>query len=72
MFYLAAFISQAAFYVWVGISYLVRKTSIGRWKIFYIPFFYSLANAAAFVAIINLLSGKQVVLWNPERQGANL
>jgi cellulose synthase/poly-beta-1,6-N-acetylglucosamine synthase-like glycosyltransferase len=72
MFYLAAFISQVAFYAWVGISYLVRKTSVGRWKIFYIPFFYSLANAAAFVAIINLLSGKQVVLWNPERQGVNL
>jgi cellulose synthase/poly-beta-1,6-N-acetylglucosamine synthase-like glycosyltransferase len=72
MFYLGAFLMQVAFYGWVGISYLLRKTSLGRWKIFYIPFFYCLANAAAFVAIINLLSGKQVVLWNPERQGANL
>lgn len=72
VFYQAAFLAQLAFYGLVAIGYLLRKTSAGRWKIFYIPFFYFLANAAAFVAIINLLSGKQVVLWNPERQGANL
>lgn len=72
VFYQGAFLAQLAFYGLVAIGYLLRKTSVGRWKIFYIPFFYFLANAAAFVAVINLLSGKQVVLWNPERQGANL
>lgn len=72
VFYLGAFLAQLAFYGLAAIGCLLRKTSVGRWKIFYIPFFYFLANAAAFVAIINLLSGKRVVLWNPERQGANL
>ncbi|MCK6621268.1 MAG: glycosyltransferase family 2 protein [Calditrichaceae bacterium] len=72
LFYLTAFAAQAGFYALAGLSYLLRKTALGRWKIFYIPFFYCLANAAAMVAILNLLRGKQVVLWNPERQGANL
>lgn len=70
--YGGAFLAQLAFYGWAALAYPLRKTSLGRRKIFCLPFFYCLANAAALIAIINLLSGKQVVLWNPERQGANL
>lgn len=69
-FYLSAAILQIAFYSWAGISYFLRSTSVGRHKIFYIPFFYCLANAAAFVAILQLLAGKRIEFWNPQRQGA--
>ncbi len=71
VFYMLVLLAQIAFYGWAGISYFLRSTAIGRRKVFYIPFFYCLANAAAFVAIINLLSGKRIEFWNPQRQVAN-
>lgn len=70
-FYMLAAAAQIAFYGWAIISYFLRSTAIGRRKVFYIPFFYCLANAAAFVAIVNLLSGKRIEFWNPQRQVAN-
>ena len=70
-FYLAAAVAQGLFYLWAGISYLMRRRNIGGSKLFYIPFFYCMANLAAMVAVLNLLAGKKIELWNPQRQGAN-
>lgn len=69
-FYLATAIAQIAFYGLAIISYFLRRTRFGRAKILFIPFFYCLANAAAFVAVINLLKGKRIERWNPQRQKA--
>lgn len=66
-FYLQTAFLQIIFYFWAFISFLVRKTQIGKWKIFYLPFFFCLANAAALWAILNLIAGKRVRLWNPSR-----
>ena len=65
--YLSAFLVQLVFYTWAGIGYLFRKTALGRWKIFYIPYFYCLANAAALIAILNLFRGKRIERWQPQR-----
>lgn len=65
--YLAALIFQAGFYAWATISYLLKNMSIGHKKIFFIPFFFCLANLAALVAIYNLVIGKRVTLWSPQR-----
>ncbi len=69
-FYLATAIAQIAFYGLAIISYFLRRTRLGRAKILFIPFFYCLANAAAFIAVINLLKGKRIERWNPQRQKA--
>jgi cellulose synthase/poly-beta-1,6-N-acetylglucosamine synthase-like glycosyltransferase len=65
--YFAAFVAQALFYLSAVLGYLIRGTRLGRFKFFYIPFFYCLANAAAFVAVIRLIAGVRVEQWQPQR-----
>ncbi len=67
-FYQISAMAQIFFYGLAIISYFLRHSRFGRKKILYIPFFYCLANAAAFVAVINLLKGKRIERWNPQRQ----
>ncbi len=59
---------QVAFYILAYLGYLLRNTELGRAKVFYVPFFYCLANAAAFVAIMKLLRGKRIEFWQPHRE----
>lgn len=66
-FYFAAALAQIAFYALAATSYTIRNTSLGQWKIFYIPFFYCLANIAALVAVLRLLAGRRIELWQPQR-----
>jgi cellulose synthase/poly-beta-1,6-N-acetylglucosamine synthase-like glycosyltransferase len=66
-FYKYAAMAQVIFYMLAAIGFTVRKKSIGRWKLLYIPFFYCLANVAAFWAILGLLAGKRIQVWNPQR-----
>jgi len=65
--YLVAMLLQVGFYAWAAISFLLRNRAIGRQKIFYLPFFFCLANLAALVALYNLALGKRVTLWSPPR-----
>ncbi len=66
-FFSWAMVAQLLFYIWAGISYMLRNTQIGQSNIFYMPFFYCLANAASLVAIFKLLSGTRIELWQPQR-----
>ena len=69
-FYFAVAVAQTLFYLLAGAGYLLRRRQIGRLKFFYVPFFYCLANAAAFIAVIRLLRGKRVEFWQPQRHGS--
>ncbi len=66
-FYLVALLLQTGFYAWAAVSFLLRNRTIGQQKIFYLPFFFCLANLAALVALYNLITGKRVALWSPQR-----
>lgn len=70
IFYTTAAIAQTVFYLWAGISYLMRQSNIGGSKLFYIPFFYCMANLAAFIAVLNIIAGRKIEFWNPQRQKA--
>jgi hypothetical protein len=65
--YLFAAGAQTLFYFLAAVGYILRRHRLGRLKFFYIPFFYCLANAAALVAVLKLLAGKKVELWQPQR-----
>lgn len=65
--YLLFTIAQAVFYSLAFISYFLRNTPVGQFKVFYIPFFYCLANIASLVAIWKLMSGERIELWQPQR-----
>ena len=66
-FHFWTFVTQILFYILACIGYLIRNTRLGQLKCFYIPFYYCLANAAALVAIINLIGGKRIEQWQPQR-----
>lgn len=59
--------AQTSFYLLAGIGYVLRSHRVGKSKVFYVPFFYCLANAAAMTAVVRLLSGKRIELWQPQR-----
>lgn len=67
VFYGGATIVQGLFYVLALSGLLLRESKLGKWKIFYVPFFYCLANVAAFVAVLRLARGERVRLWEPAR-----
>jgi cellulose synthase/poly-beta-1,6-N-acetylglucosamine synthase-like glycosyltransferase len=66
-FYLAAAAAQAGFYALAALGYLLRRTSPGRAKFVYVPFYYCMANAACAVAIVQVLRGSRIELWQPQR-----
>jgi len=59
--------SQGVFYGWAALGYLLRNTILGTFKLFYIPAFYCLVNVAAAVAVMKLISGQKIELWEPQR-----
>jgi cellulose synthase/poly-beta-1,6-N-acetylglucosamine synthase-like glycosyltransferase len=66
-FYLVAAVGQAMFYALAGLGYLLRGTELGHARTIYIPFYYCMANAASAVALMQLLRGKRIELWQPQR-----
>jgi hypothetical protein len=66
-FYLWAAAAQALFYILAGAGFLLRRHRLGRLKFLYVPFFYCLANAAALIAILKLVSGQRIERWQPMR-----
>lgn len=60
--------AQLLFYLLAFLGYVLRNTQVGHSKILYVPFFFCLANAAAFVAILKLLRGKRIEFWQPHRE----
>ncbi len=69
-FYFGAMVVQMLFYGLAGIGYVVRRTPLGHKRVFYIPSFYCMANAAALLAMVRLLCGQRIELWQPQRHEA--
>jgi cellulose synthase/poly-beta-1,6-N-acetylglucosamine synthase-like glycosyltransferase len=69
-FYLAAASAQALFYTLALLGFLLRRARSGRLKFVYIPFYYCMANAACGVALVHLLRGRRIELWQPQRQAS--
>ena len=67
--YQMAAIGQVAFYSCALLGLLLNKTRFGHNKIFTIPFYFCMVNAASLVAIIKVLQGHQIKHWEPQRQG---
>ncbi|MGH7449789.1 MAG: glycosyltransferase family 2 protein [bacterium] len=69
-FYFAAAAGQTLFYALAGAGYLLRRHRLGRLKCFYLAFFYCLANTAALLAVVKLVGGRRIELWQPQRHAA--
>lgn len=69
--YKLATLGQAAFYGLGLVGWLFGGTKLGRKKIFSIPFFFCMVNAASLIAALNVLRGKRIDFWEPQRESTS-
>jgi glycosyltransferase involved in cell wall biosynthesis len=69
--YMTAAGAQGMFYSLALAGWALRNRRGGRLKPLYIPFFFCLANLAAVVALWNLVRGKRIERWSPQRHGSH-
>jgi cellulose synthase/poly-beta-1,6-N-acetylglucosamine synthase-like glycosyltransferase len=67
--YQMATIVQVMFYTCAIMGLLLNGTRFGRKKLFTIPFYFCMVNAASLVAIVKVLRGHQIKHWEPQRHG---
>lgn len=68
LFYRLAMIGQLTFYGFALLGFLLDGTRFRRLKFFTIPFYFCLVNVAALIASINLVRGRQIKRWEPQRE----
>lgn len=68
--YRAAAVAQAGVYGLGAAGIVLRNRKAGRKRVLALPAFFCLANAAALVALRNLVTGRVVDRWEPERRAA--
>jgi cellulose synthase/poly-beta-1,6-N-acetylglucosamine synthase-like glycosyltransferase len=62
-FYRVVFLAQVAVYTLALGGALLRNHSLGRARIFYVPYFFTFVNAAALVGILSMLRGEKTAAW---------
>jgi hypothetical protein len=50
-----------------GLGWALRRTALGKSPILYAPFFFCMANLASVVALWNVVRGRRVERWTPQR-----
>jgi cellulose synthase/poly-beta-1,6-N-acetylglucosamine synthase-like glycosyltransferase len=68
LFYQITAIGQAVFYSVALLGFFLRKTSFGRNKLLALPFFFCSVYTAALIATFNILRGRKIIRWEPNRQ----
>jgi cellulose synthase/poly-beta-1,6-N-acetylglucosamine synthase-like glycosyltransferase len=60
-------ILQGIFYGCGAVGVLAERTTLGRWRVFSVPAFFCLVNAASLAAVVNLARGHRIDRWEPQR-----
>jgi cellulose synthase/poly-beta-1,6-N-acetylglucosamine synthase-like glycosyltransferase len=68
--YRAATLAQASVYGLGAAGLLLRGRPLGRSKAFMLPAFFCFVNAASLRAVWNVLSGRRIDRWEPQRPSA--
>jgi hypothetical protein len=68
LIYQIATIGQLAFYSCALLGLLLANTRLGRMKPLTLPYFFCMVNAACMIATFNLIRGRRIDLWEPQRQ----
>ncbi|MBW3565118.1 MAG: glycosyltransferase family 2 protein [Acidobacteria bacterium] len=63
--FLVLLLFQITFYGLAIAGALLRKTRGGEWKVFSIPYYFCLVNAAAFLGVLSIARGRRVREWSP-------
>ena len=56
---------QVAFYLAALGGFALRDSPAGKAKLFYVPYYFSLVNAAAFLGVVSIFAGKRHTVWSP-------
>jgi cellulose synthase/poly-beta-1,6-N-acetylglucosamine synthase-like glycosyltransferase len=68
--YRVATVAQASLYGLGGVGIVFSRRPLGRRKAFMLPAFFCFVNAAATRAIWNIVLGRRIDRWEPQRQAA--
>jgi cellulose synthase/poly-beta-1,6-N-acetylglucosamine synthase-like glycosyltransferase len=68
LFYRLTMIGQLGFYGLGLLGWLLDRTRFKRTKILTLPYFFCLVNAAVVLATLNILRGRQIKRWEPQRK----
>ena len=69
LLYRVTLIGQVAFYGLGAAGILLAQLRVARWKLLALPAYFCLVNAAAAKAIWQLLRGRKLERWEPDRAG---
>ncbi len=67
--YCVAAVGQLMFYGLAALAVAMGHTRFQLPKLFSLPFYFCLVNAAALVATVNVVMGRRIELWQPDRPG---
>ena len=65
--YRVTLLAQLAFYGAAAGGWWLRRSPLGRARVFFVLLFFSAANVAALVGCARLVGGRQTVLWKRTR-----
>jgi cellulose synthase/poly-beta-1,6-N-acetylglucosamine synthase-like glycosyltransferase len=65
--YASALAAQLLFIALAALGFALRGTRLGALKVFYVPFFFCMANLAAALAFARFARGERIVSWQPQR-----
>lgn len=66
-FYLVIATLQVGFFSLAALGWAMRGSRLGKSPVFYVPFFFCLANLASAAALWNLVQGTRIERWTPQR-----
>jgi len=56
---------QLTFYLAAMLGYALRHRHLGQLRLFTVPYYFSLVNAAAFCGILSIVRGTRLPVWQP-------
>lgn len=65
-------VAQAGFYGIAALHLVLRDTGFTRSRVFALPFYFCMVNAACLLATLNLLRGHRIERWEPQRNDEDL
>ncbi len=71
LFYKLAMLAQLLFYGCALLGLFLRGHKIGRVKVIAIPFYFCVVYCAALIATWNVIRGRRITSWTPQRQVAH-
>jgi biofilm PGA synthesis N-glycosyltransferase PgaC len=66
-FYFVTLMAQCVFYCAALVGWALEGRKMGS-RILRLPYYFSAANAASLVAVVNWVTGKSVVAWKTDRE----